>query len=183
MHPHCGNKKAKQQRHLRQSSKNRRKINSTEIMNRLLLWPVGVGHSWDDPSKCVEATNTTLFGHLFKAKKGPSMHILYICQNRTKVRKFKKLLLRGHNKAKPYSKSCNPMMDSDTLTKGGKCLQSISKYHMASPHAIQKPGLFWEISQKKGAGDFTLRTHWTVIAVTISNNSVELSGSVNFFGP
>ena len=78
MHPHCGNKKATQQRHLKQSSKNRRKINSTEIMNRSLLWPVWVGHSWDDPSKCVEATNTTLFGHLFKAKKGPSMHILYI---------------------------------------------------------------------------------------------------------
>ena len=68
-------------------------------------------------------------------------------------------------------------MDSDTLTKGGKIIAIC--FHTHCMGSIQKPGLFWEISQKKLAGDFTPRS---VIAVRISNHSAELSGSVSFFG-
>ena len=112
----------------------------------LLLWPVGVGHSWGDPSKCVQATHTTVFGHIFKDEKGPCIcKYMWIVQEIENRIKHTVNMIRDNNKTK--LKCEDVLMDSNTLTKRGKIIAIC--FHTHSMCSIQKPGSFWEISPKK----------------------------------
>ena len=109
--------------------KNRRKINSREIMNRLL----GLVTRAPIPQNVSRAHKQLYLGTFSRPKRAhpciSNMLVVQQIENTTKVRKCKKILMRNRNKAKPNLNmtSCNPMIDSDTLTKEGKWFQSVSK--------------------------------------------------------
>ena len=122
-------------------------------MNRLLLRPVGVGHSWADPSKCVQQTHTQLYLDTFQGQKRRciDMQRRYVNFRWKKFNKGQRLCWNSNNWRKTALQDLvlNMATSGCTIHDGFWHFGEGSGNQFDCNSKVRALRLFWEISRRE----------------------------------